>query len=82
MQSIQTGSGTHPTTYSMDKGGSFPTDRAATGWKWPITTIQCNSKGFVKLYLPSPICLRDQLYTMHTMDTGILPNYDTATKFS
>jgi hypothetical protein len=35
---VQTGSGTHPTSYSMGNGGFFPGGEVAGAWSWPLTT--------------------------------------------
>jgi hypothetical protein len=34
---IQNGSGTHPTSYPIGTGGSFPGDKAAGAWSWLFT---------------------------------------------
>jgi hypothetical protein len=36
---VQTGSGTHPSSYPMGTGGSFPEGKAARAWSWPLTSI-------------------------------------------
>jgi hypothetical protein len=36
---IQTGSGAHPASYPVGTGGSFPGDKAAGAWSWPLTSI-------------------------------------------
>jgi hypothetical protein len=36
---VQTGSGVHPTSYPMGTRGSFPEDKAAGVWSWPLTSI-------------------------------------------
>jgi len=38
---IQTGSGAHPASYQMITGVSFPRDKAAGAWSWPLTSILC-----------------------------------------
>jgi hypothetical protein len=35
---VQTGSGVHPTSYTMGTGGSFPGGKAAGAWSWPRTS--------------------------------------------
>jgi hypothetical protein len=37
---IQNGSGAHPASYPMYTRGSFPGDKAAWAWSWPLTSIQ------------------------------------------
>jgi hypothetical protein len=36
---VQNGSGAHPASYTRDTGGSFPGDKAAGEWSWPLTSI-------------------------------------------
>jgi hypothetical protein len=36
---VQTGSGTHPASYPLGTGGSFPGCKAAGAWSWPLTSI-------------------------------------------
>jgi hypothetical protein len=36
---VQTGYGTHPASYSMGTGGSFPGDKAVRMWSWPLTSV-------------------------------------------
>jgi hypothetical protein len=33
---VQTGSGTHPASYSMGTRGSFPGGKSAAAWNWPL----------------------------------------------
>jgi hypothetical protein len=35
---VQTGSGAHPAPYPMGTGSSFPGDKAAGAWSWPLTS--------------------------------------------
>jgi hypothetical protein len=41
LNSVQTGSVTHPASYPMGTEDSFPGDKAAGAWSWPLTSIQC-----------------------------------------
>jgi hypothetical protein len=36
---VQNGSGAHPASYPMGTRGSFPGDKAAGAWSWPLTSI-------------------------------------------
>jgi hypothetical protein len=36
---FQTGSGTHPAFYPVGTRGSFPGDKVAGAWSWPLTSI-------------------------------------------
>jgi hypothetical protein len=36
---VQNGSGAHPASYPMCTRGSFPGDKAAKEWSWPLTSI-------------------------------------------
>jgi hypothetical protein len=36
---VQTGSGSHPASYPVGTGGSFPGGKAAGAWSWPLTSI-------------------------------------------
>jgi hypothetical protein len=38
LQIVQTGSEFHPTSYTMDTGGSFPGGKATGAWSWPLTS--------------------------------------------
>jgi hypothetical protein len=38
-RSVYRGSGVYPGSYSMDSVGSFPGDKAAGPWSWPLTSI-------------------------------------------
>jgi len=38
---LHRGSEAHPTSYPMDKRGSFPGDKTAGAWSWSLTSIQC-----------------------------------------
>jgi hypothetical protein len=51
---VQTGSGTHPASYSMGTSGSFPGGKAAGAYSWPLTSIQCRGQECVELYCHSP----------------------------
>jgi len=42
--SVLTGSGTHPDSYIIDTGGSFPGVKAARAWSWPLTSIYCRGQ--------------------------------------
>jgi hypothetical protein len=39
LHSIQTGSGARTASYPMGNGDSFPVDKAAGAWSWPLTSI-------------------------------------------
>lgn len=41
LENSHTGSGAHPVCYSMGTRGSFPGNKAAVAWSWPLTTILC-----------------------------------------
>jgi hypothetical protein len=66
---IQTGSGAHPTSYSVCTGGSFPGAKA----DWALTSLKCHGQEWGEFYLNSPIRLhgvvlkdRDNFtFTMH-----------------
>jgi hypothetical protein len=36
---FQTGSGAHPVSYPVDTRDTYPSDKAAGTWKWPLTSI-------------------------------------------
>jgi hypothetical protein len=36
---VQNGSGAHPASYPIGTRGSFPGDKAAGAWSWPLTSI-------------------------------------------
>jgi hypothetical protein len=38
LHSIQTLSGTHPASYPMSTGSSFPAGEVTGAWSWPLTT--------------------------------------------
>jgi len=38
---VQIGSGAHPVSYPMGTGSSFPGDKAAGAWSWPLPSILC-----------------------------------------
>jgi hypothetical protein len=57
LQVVQTGCGVHPISYPMGTGGSFPRDKAARGWSWPLTSNQCRGQENVDLFIHSPIRL-------------------------
>jgi len=38
LQSVRISSRAQPPSYSMDSGGSFPTDKEAKVWRWPLTS--------------------------------------------
>jgi hypothetical protein len=40
LHGVQTGSRVHPTSYPMGTWGSFPREKAAGAWSWPLTFIQ------------------------------------------
>jgi hypothetical protein len=48
---VQAGSGTHPTSYAMGTGGSFPGSKAAGEWSWPPASFYCRGQENVALYL-------------------------------
>jgi hypothetical protein len=58
-QSIQTSSGTHLASYSLDNGDSFSTCKTARVWRWPFTFIYSRSYEWVELHIHSPTCLYD-----------------------
>jgi len=37
--SVHIGSGPHPASYSTGTRVSFPVDKAAMSWSWPLTSI-------------------------------------------
>jgi hypothetical protein len=41
---VQTGSGALPVSYTMGTRGSFPGDKAAGAWSWPLTSIYCRGQ--------------------------------------
>jgi hypothetical protein len=51
---IQNGSGAHPASYPMGTRDSFPGDKAARAWSWPLTPSNAKVKEWVGLYLHSP----------------------------
>jgi hypothetical protein len=51
---VHTGSGAHPVSYPMGTKGSFPGDKEAGAWSWPLTSIQCRGQECVEIYLHSP----------------------------
>jgi hypothetical protein len=50
---VQNGSGAHPASYQMGTGDSFPRDKAAGAWSWPLTS-SAEVKEWMELYLHSP----------------------------
>jgi len=36
---VQTGSGAHPASCPVGIGSSFPRDKAAGEWRWPLSSI-------------------------------------------
>jgi hypothetical protein len=44
---VQTGSGTHPSSYPTGTRGSFLGGKAAGAWTWPLTSICCRHQGCV-----------------------------------
>jgi hypothetical protein len=65
--SVQTNSGAHPASYPVGLGGSFPGEKAAETWRWPLTSIYCRGQewlsytftpwyrdNFTVLYFTSP----------------------------
>jgi hypothetical protein len=49
----QYGSGVHPASYPMGTGCSFPGDKAAGAWSWPLTSTSCRDQECVGTYLHS-----------------------------
>jgi hypothetical protein len=47
--------GVRPTSHTMCIGGSFPRDKAARTWSWPLTSLKCRGYECVELYIHSPI---------------------------
>jgi len=41
---VQTGSGTYPVSYPMCARVSFPGDKAAGAWSWPLISIHCRGE--------------------------------------
>jgi len=52
---VQNGSGAHPASYLRGTRGSFPGNKAAGAWSWPLTSIQCRGQECVERYLHSPV---------------------------
>jgi hypothetical protein len=53
---IQNGSGAHAASYPMGTSDSFPGDKAAGAWSWPLTSsVEVNE--WVELYLHFPVHL-------------------------
>jgi hypothetical protein len=50
---VQTGSGAHPASCSVDTRGSFPVSKATGTWGWPLTSTYCRGQ-CVELYLHYP----------------------------
>jgi hypothetical protein len=51
---VQNGSGAHPASYPVDTGGSFPEDKAAGAWSWPLTSIKCRGQRMSGAIPPLP----------------------------
>jgi hypothetical protein len=51
---VQTGSEAQPATYSVGSRGSFPRDKTAGAWSWPLISIYYRGQECVELYLHSP----------------------------
>jgi hypothetical protein len=51
---VQNGSEAHPASYPMGTVDSFPGNKAAGAWSWPLTSISCRGQEWVELYLHSP----------------------------
>jgi hypothetical protein len=41
---VKNGSEAHPASYPMGTTGSFPGDKAAGAWSWPLTSIWCRGQ--------------------------------------
>jgi hypothetical protein len=52
-QSVQTGSGAHPTSCPVGTGGSITGDKAAGTWSWQLTSIYCRCQGRMELHVHS-----------------------------
>jgi hypothetical protein len=51
---VQTGSGVHPTYYTLGTWGLFPGGKAAGAWSWPLTSNWCRDEENMDLYVHSP----------------------------
>jgi hypothetical protein len=51
---VQTCSGVHPASYPVGTRGSFPGNKSAEAWSWPLTFIYYRDQECVELYLQSP----------------------------
>jgi len=73
---VQTGSGAHPTSNPMGTTVSFPGDKAAGAWSWPLTSIYCRGRGAILPLLNTPSWRDDQLKHRDnfTLSMGILTN--------
>jgi hypothetical protein len=54
---LQTGSGVHPTSYTMGTRGFFLGGKAAGVWSWPLISNWCRGQENMGLYIHSPIRL-------------------------
>jgi hypothetical protein len=54
---VQTGSGALPVSYPMGTRCSFPGDKAARAWSWPLTSIRCRAQRMNGAILHSPVRL-------------------------
>jgi hypothetical protein len=72
---VQNGSGAHPASYPMSTRSSFPGDKAAGAWSWPLTSIYCRGKECVELNLHAPIRLHIALlsWEKHGENFTVLP---------
>jgi hypothetical protein len=52
---VRAGSGTHPASYPMGTGGSFPVGKAAGSWSWPLTSNLYRGQENMGPYIHSPI---------------------------
>jgi hypothetical protein len=59
LQSVQTGSGAHLASFSVDTGGSFPGSVVVGGMKLTTHFHLVLRSRMVEIHLHSPICLHD-----------------------
>jgi hypothetical protein len=50
----QTGSGAYLASYPLGAGGTFPWDKAAGAWSWPLNSIYCRGQEWWSYISTSP----------------------------
>jgi len=62
---VQIGTAAHPASYPISTRGSFPGDKAAGTWSWPLTPMYWRGQECMELHSPNTLSIRGAQLKKH-----------------